>query len=344
MKLIHLAKAAVSPRLFNPDFCTALKRLGDLTIIEQAGEWEEAKILALIRDYDVILSGWGGIKIPDALVDAPGKIQYICHLTGTLDGYASGKIIASDILVTNWGEAPAAAVAEGALALLLACLKNLPAYFRDSHGRHPLDGREYAVWNGSMHNIRLGLYGFGVIGREFFNLCRPFNPRASVYDPYVTEIPAGVTISPTLAELFATSDAVVIHAALTSVTRKSVTTDMLARLPDGGIIINTARGDIIDQAALFQELKKGRLRAGLDVLSEQDPAVTQGHLAADDPARGWPNLIVTPHVIERSDWAPAEGENRLERFHVVALENLKRFQRSESLLNLMTPQRFSIST
>jgi len=123
--------------------------------------------------------------------------------------------------------------------------------------------------------------------------------------------------------LFAASQAVVIHAGLTAETRASVTAERLAVLPDHGVVINTVRGGIVDQEALFAELRSGRLRAGLDVL--EPDRLPGGH-----EARQWENCLFTAHNIARQ-WPGADAGTRLQPMHHVCLDNLQRFARGEPL-------------
>ena len=128
-----------------------------------------------------------------------------------------------------------------------------------------------------------------------------------------------------------------VHAGLSDETRGSVTAELLAKLPDNGIIINTARGGIIDQPALFAELEKGRLLAGLDVL---DPdRLPEGHAA-----KQWPNAIFTAHNIGASTIEGVAGKAELQPMHLVALENLKRHADGEPLKFEMDRVRYLRST
>ena len=111
---------------------------------------------------------------------------------------------------------------------------------------------------------------------------------------------------------------------------------MLALLPDNGIVINTARGEIIDQEALFAELKSGRLRAGLDVLSDGDS------VPADHESRQWPNLIMTCHDVASGGW-PARPD-ALGAMEKNALANLELFIKGEPLKFIMDENRFNLST
>jgi len=129
----------------------------------------------------------------------------------------------------------------------------------------------------------------------------------------------------------------VIHAGLCDATRRSVTSELLAKLPRHGVVVNTARGGIVDQAALFAELEAGRLRAGLDVL-EPDT------LPPDHPARAWENLILTAHHVE-NPW-PLDGRpaTRLTPMQRACVENLRRFAAGEPLLYPMDRTRYLRNT
>ncbi len=232
---------------------------------------EYAKV---IRDYDVFLTKWHSPHIPTELANDPGKLRYICNITGELSKWINNEIIESPyITVTNWGDAPAFWVAEGAFALLMAVLK---------------------------------------------------------------DIPDGVTMVDSLEALFGFSQILVIHAALTEATRGSVTKELLAMLPDGGIVINTSRSQIVDHQALREELLSGRLRAGLDVTGDRDMP------DLDDPIRQLDNVIFTGHHIYLGDWC--KNPDALDFASVNCLENLARFQKGEPLKFVMTPERYRLST
>jgi len=334
MKLLHLARHQPNPRLFTARFRRELSALGNFRLHEDGDGMDEAARAKLVRDFDVLLTGWDSVRVPVMLAQTPGSLRYVCHLTGSISGIVPVDLIRAGLNVTNWGDAPGYPVAEGALALLLACLKQFPDHLitKRNGGWRP----EKPDWIGSMRDLRLGLYGYGVIGRAFHDLCRPLQPRLTVYDPFAPSLPSDIRRADSLRELFAHSDAIAIHAALTPDTRFSITREMLALLPDGGIIVNTARGDIVDQDAMFAELASGRLRAGLDVLAENN------QLPAGHPATQWPNLLMSGHLTHYANWP--DNPERLEPWHEVALDNLRRFQRGDPLRFVLTEERLARST
>ena len=314
----------------------ALREMGELTIVEQARELDEAGILARMREADVLITNWASTPIPAALADDPGRLKYVLNLGGTCRATVPIEIIRKGIPVTNWGDTPAQSVAEGAMALLLAVLKDLRGRvegLRDGRGGN---AGKLGLASGTLDGLKLGLYGCGVIGRRFVEMARPFRPELGVYDPYADGLPEDCRRLESLDALFEQSEAVAIWAGLSDETRGSVTAARLARLPDHGILINAARGEIVDQDALFAELKSGRLRAGLDVLVGDD-YLPKGH-----EAHTWPNLLITGHDINAAHW-PERG-NRLGYGDRVALDNLRRFAAGQPLRFVMDERRYQLSS
>lgn len=334
MKLLHLAREEPASCLFPPAFRDALAEFGELTIVPKARALAESEVVQAIRENPVLLTGWGHIPIPLAIAENPGNLAYICHITGEMRRVIPVEIIRAGIPVTNWGDTPAFPVAEGALSLLLACLKELRPHIEEKRAGLHRYSRPDVI--GTMRGLRLGLYGFGAIGRKFCAMCQPLGPQIAVFDPFVTELPEGVTRADSLRTIFATSDAIAIHAALTPETHHSVTAELLALLPDNGIVVNTARGAVVDQEALFAELQAGRLRAGLDVLAYDDS------LPPTHPARHWPNLLWTSHQITYAEWPPRP--DTLSDMHMVALDNLRRFASGQPVRFCMDEARYMRST
>jgi len=332
MKMIHLAAEQPHEWIWTESFIQALRALGELTIVPDAGKLPAAEIIRLLRASDIALSCWVTVPMPEEMAADPGNLKYACHITGTLRDCIPLSVIEAGMLVSNWGDAPAHGLAEGAMALLFAVMKDLHRFMLRQRGMGELAGSEVVM--GSLEEAPVGIYGLGVVGRAFVEMLRPFRPVIRVYDPYVTEMPPGCLRVATLEELFSQSRIMVIHAGLTATTYKSVNAGMLARMPDHGILINTARGAIVDHDALANEVCSGRLRAGLDV-SDPEP------LPTDHPLAQHPGCLFTPHCIAGS-W-PGDTV-QLGKIHQICLDNLRRFQRGEPLRFRMDRQRYLLST
>ncbi|MFT3785479.1 MAG: hydroxyacid dehydrogenase [Tepidisphaeraceae bacterium] len=313
-------------------FRAALRELGELELMSGGDRMSAAEIASHVRGCDVFITGWNTTMLPAELAQNPGQLKYICGVTGTMKAHVPVELVDAGILLTNWGDAPAGPVAEGAMSLLLASLKDLHARVANvSRNGWRLANDRYG---GSLEGLNVGVYGCGVIGRRFIELLRPFRSTIRVFDKYADAVPEGCQRVDSLEALFDASEAIVIHAGWTDETDKSVNADLLRRLPDHAIVVNTARGGIVDQEALFAELATGRLRAALDVL-EPD------HLAPDHPARHWENLILTSHQIEQL-WPGSE--HRMGTMHRYALDNLRRWIDGRPLRFVMDAERYRRST
>jgi phosphoglycerate dehydrogenase-like enzyme len=241
---------------------------------------------------EIILCGWGSPLFTKRVWDDNPQVAYVVNLTGELKRYVHRDCIAGNLLVTNWGDVPAASVAEGTLMMTLASLRKARYWQLQMHqtanGWQASEGRWVPE---GLFDKTVGLYGYGRIAREFVEMLKPFNVRLLVLSSWISDedkAAHGLEAVVDLKELFSRSDIVSIHTGIRPDTEHSVNSDVLAAMRDGGHIINTARGKIIDEAALLVELKSGRLFAALDVY-EVEP------LPADHPFRGLPNCLLFPH-------------------------------------------------
>lgn len=337
-KILHIANAEPNDRAWSPPMIEAISKLGDFEIVSNGGALAEDDLAERIRACHILVTGWGSVTIPDSVAREPGNLEYVCNLTGSVRPCVPLSIVEAGIPVTNWGDAPAVRIAEGALALLLAAIKDLHHHIRLVRN----DGwrMDPATHGGTLEDLEVGVYGCGVIGRAFIEMLKPHGAVIYVYDPYVEEMPEGTTRVDSLDDLFSKCKAVAIHAGLSDETHHSVTARHLAMLPDHGIVVNTARGGIVDQEALFRELESGRLRAGLDVL---DPdRLPEGH-----PARKWENVILTAHQVGGGlgPW-PTDNQpaHTLWKMHRICLDNIQRHLEGRPLVFPMDRTRYLRST
>ena len=311
----------------------ALRELGEFRIVENGKDLSDAQALEQMQAADILITHWAGRKIPVDLARSPGKLRYIVNLGGTCKATIPLEIIRSGIPVTNWGDTPARPVAEGAMALLLAVLKDLRSRIEHiAAGKKNPNLKRNGLVAGTLYGTKVGLYGCGVIGNQFVKMLEPFEPELYIFDPYASDIPDHCERIESLDALFQTSEIVVVWAGCSKETEASVNAERLAMLPDHGIILNAARGEIIDQDALFAELESGRLRAGLDVL------VRDNYFPNDYNIHAWPNLIVTPHNINVAHWP--ERPTQLSYGDKIALDNIKRFLKNEPLRFIMDEARY----
>ena len=219
------------------------------------------------------------------------------------------------ILVCNVPGSNTSEVADHAMALMLALTRKIvDASITTKRGVWKDDPKQNAQYYGAVRRIaghNVGIIGFGNIGRAFANRIRGFGPSEILaYDPYVSQIDAdiyGVKMVE-LDELLQQSDYITIHSSATEETYHLINEDRLAMMKSTALLVNTARGPIVDGRALGRALKEGVIEgAGLDV-TELEP------IASDDPLLELDNCIVTPHVAGFSptfleDCAVRQAEN-----------------------------------
>lgn len=333
--MLHLAEGEAHPRVLIGPVREALARLGQLEVVAHAGKLSVSERAERCRLADVVITGWGAASLPAELGKDPGRLGYVCHFTGEMRKVIPIEIIQSPIAVTNWGDSPSFGVAEGAMALLLAGLKDLHhQILHQRQGRSPVDPR----WGiCGLRDLQVGIFGLGVIGRKFLDMLSPFEAKVRVFDPYLTQCPAGVERVTSLADLARGTEALVIHAGQTPETIGCINGDILDLLAPGALVVNTARPLIIRQDDLFARVAEGRLRAALDVVDGDQ--LPPGH-----PIRACDRFIWTGHRIS-SEW-PDNGEPilKMSAFHRLGLENIGRFSRGEALLHPMDETRYLRST
>jgi len=243
--------------------------------------------LADIDRYDAVIVRVA--EIDADVIDRADRLQIIAKHGAGLDNVDIEAASERGIVVCNTPGANSRSVAEHALSMLFALRRNHRG--ADQHVRS-------GGWNRGAYTGReltgntLGLFGFGAIARETSDLAHGIGQEVLVYDPYVPDddVPTRVERVSEFRELFARSDAVSIHAPLTPETEHAISTEELSALGEGGILINTARGPIVDESALLEALETGALAAaGLDTFEAEPPT-------ADNPLFGRDDVLLTPHI------------------------------------------------
>ena len=182
----------------------------------------------------------------------------------------------------------AIAVAEQVFALLLAVRKRVLDH--DALVRNG-SWRPAAPETTELHGRRMGIVGLGAIGERVSVIARAFGMRVGAHDPVRTQpFPPEVTRCATLEDLLGTSDTVSLHVPLTDATRNMIDAAAIGRMPKGAVLINTARGGIVDEDALVDAIERGQLSgAGIDTFAQEPP----GASAAVSACRA---IVLSPHI------------------------------------------------
>lgn len=264
----------------------AVELLRDYEIVYAGKAPAVDDIVALCARHDpaAIIVRYG--KVGAAAMDAAPSLKVISkHGSGT-DTIDKQAAAARGIQVVAAAGANAAAVAEHALALLLACAKSVVALDARMHAGH---------WDKATHKSlelegrTVGVVGLGAIGLRFARLADAMGMRVLGHDPYATELPGHIERTD-LDTIWRESDAISLHCPLTPENTKMLNARTLAACRPGVIIVNTARGGLIDEAALLDAVRSGRVAsAGLDSFAVEP--MTVGH-----PFQGEPRITLSPHI------------------------------------------------
>lgn len=308
--------------VFHFDGSTALARRvaalsADGLEIALCPESDIAAFERLLPDTEVI---WHVLKpvTEDVIARAP-RVRLVQKIGSGVNTIALEACRRRGIAVCNLPGTNSRAVAEMTLLLMLACLRRLCELDRATHRT----GGWLDAWGlqdrlGELAGRTVGLIGFGAVPRILAPALGALGATPAYWSR--TEKPEAGIPWRALDALLEQSDIVSLHLPLARDTERLIDGRALARMKPGAILVNTARGALVDQAALAQALRSGRLAAaGLDVFATEPPP-------ASDPLLALPNVVCTPHLA----WLTQET---LERSFAVALENVRRLQRGEPLLH-----------
>ncbi|MEN6357192.1 MAG: hydroxyacid dehydrogenase [Armatimonadota bacterium] len=280
----------------------------------------------IIAGADACLTGWGTPKLTTEILDAAPNLKMIAHTAGSVKPIVSDAVWERGIKVTSGAAAIAVGVAEHALGLMLSTMKRTYWLNDIIHkgGWLDKDERNKIV---EAYGIKVGVIGAGNAGRHFIKLLSNFDLDILLYDPFVSDEAAkqmGVVKYDNLDDMMREADVISIHAPSLPETASMINSHNLKLLKDGAIIINTARGAIIDESALYDELKTGRITACLDVTEPEPPL-------EDNPLRSLPNVVFTPHIA-------GAIANNMARMGSYAVSELERFFTGETLKYEVTQQ------
>jgi phosphoglycerate dehydrogenase-like enzyme len=275
-------------RLFREQDLKRLEKLGELIQNPDHDDATPQRAKELIAGADAVITSWGSPKLEGELLDLAPNLKIVTHAAGSVKPIVSDELFARGIRVTNCTKPLGIGVAETALGLTIASLKNM--WFLSQETRR-------GGWNYGQDAVRevygltVGVVGAGRAGSHYIKLMQNFNVELLLADPTFTPQRAkelGVTLVE-LEELIKRSDVISIHAPSIPETNNMFNKDNIPLLKDGAILINTARGAIIDEEALIAELRTGRIFAALDVTEPEPPVL-------DHPFRSLPNVILLPHI------------------------------------------------
>lgn len=297
-------------RMFRPAAWEALESFA--RVVHHPGQEPATKedLFALLPEADACITSWGVARLDADVLAAAPRLQAMAHMGSSLKRFVSPALWERGIHVTSAGSALAWDVAETTLGMMIVGMKRIWPM-----GQHVREGgwRESPWWpTRELFNKQVGIVGASNIGRHVIKLLKPFGVHILLCDPFVSEEEAAAlgATKVELDQLLRQSDIVSLHAPAKEDTHHILDRERLVLMKDGALLINTARGTLIDELALIKELSKGRFFAFLDVTDPEPPAL-------DSPLRRLDNVVVTPHLAGCIENCGRMGE--------MAVEELRRF-------------------
>lgn len=316
--------AGLEAHLFGAEEWERLDTVATVLDRSPLATFDDARAGALLGGAEVLVVGWFCPPLTAEVLARAPVLDLVANAAGTVKPFATDALWARDVVVTSAAAANAVPVAEFTLAAIVFASKRAFAArdeYRAGRGTGVIPGLYPSP---GAHDIRVGLVGASRVGRLVIAHVLRLDAEVSVCDPYLSRAEAdelGVR-KVELDELLATSDIVSLHAPALPETRSMIGADELARMPRGSWLINTARGALVDTAALEDATRDGRVNAFLDV-TDPEP------LPTDSPLWDLPNVVITPHI------AGSQG-NEVRRLGRLAVTEIERYARGEPPLHPVT--------
>lgn len=288
--LITTPRGTVFDTFFTPENIALAESLGEIVWNDTDKMLTAAQAAERIGDCDVYVTTWGSPRLDETILKAAPKLKLLTHLCGTVVPFVSDAMWDRGIRVLSGNRFFAESVAEGTLAYMLTALRDIPDFSRrckEERAWKPAD-----FYNQGLAGKKIGIVSYGAIARNLVRILSAFRVEMFVYDivPLPEEDAKKYNLHQvSLEELFSSCDIITIHTPLFEATRHMIGAPLLSMIQPGALLLNTARGAVIDQRALEKELTDGRFRAVLDVYEEEPPK-------PDCPLYDMPNVIMMPHM------------------------------------------------
>lgn len=303
-----------------------LDRLDELVDVRVVLPDEQGVPDSALAEVELMVACWGAPLLDPAMLERMPALRAVVYTAGSVRGVMTEDAYDRGIRISSAAEVNALPVAEYTLAAILLAGKRVFEFDRAYRGtgEYRPAGTQAASWGNN--GLRVGIVSASRIGRRVIELLRPFDVEVLLWDPiWDGEIDGVRRVG--LDELLAVSDVVSLHAPALPETVHLIDRAALAAMQAGATLINTARGSLVDQDALVDELRSGRLHAVIDVT---EPEV----LPAGHPLLTAPNLVLTPHI------AGSQG-NELRRLGDAAIAEITRYARQEPFQREVPRQAFA---
>lgn len=313
--LVSIPDGEVRDSFFSEEQRVRLERLGCVEWNANAEQYGEEELAEKLRGVDICISGWGNTPFHEKTLKYADKLKLIAHIGGSVRPMVGDAAFERGIRVCSGNRVFAESVAEGVLAYMLCSLRRIGEYeARMAAGEWPS-----LIGTRGLLGRSVGLVGYGMIAEYLVKFLKPFGCRIMVSSRHISaeELAEAGIEAAAAEEIFRTCDIVSLHSSLTARTKHSIGADLLNSMKDGALLVNTARGALIDEEALVLVLQERPVWAALDVF-ETEP------LPMDSPLRECERVLLMPHAA-----GPTADRRYVVTSHV--LDDIGRFLNGEPL-------------
>lgn len=264
-----------------------LDEIGEVIYHDLDHPYTPEELRDALVDIDIAITGWGSLRFDEEVLSKANRLKIVAHTGGTVQNLVSDALYKKGVMVLSANPVYAESVAEACLCYMMCSLRSIKYFALDGPGWR---GNDEDSEKGLMDRT-VGIIGFGMIAKYLMKMLQPFHVTIKICSEYATpEAVAqyGATVVD-LDEIFETCDIISVNEPLNPKTYHMVKEEHFKKMQDGALIVNTARGAVIDEPAMVKELQTGRIFAALDVY-EVEP------LPDDSPLRTLPNVLCLPHV------------------------------------------------
>lgn len=305
-----------------------LESLGEVVYLEdkQTKRIEPEVLREALVDVDVLVCGWAVCRLDEYVLQKANKLKLVAYTAGSVAGVVSDAMYAKGIRIVSGNEGFARVVAEATVAQMMYSLRK----FAECDMRVCTWQTNLGDWyTESLWDQRVGIVGYGSTSRNLINMLKLFNAKIKLFSRHMTDEQAaelGVQKA-SLEEIFSTCRVITLNTAKTPENHHLVNDELLSLMEQDAVLVNTARGDLIDEEALAKHLHSGHIRASLDVFA-QEPLPQESPLWTVPASR----LHMLPHMAGPTpDQRPACAR--------LVIEDIARFQKGEPLQNEISASR-----
>lgn len=307
-----------------------LESLGEVTWNKLDRHLTPEELRDALVDVDVLVCGWRVKTLTAEVLEKANKLKLVAYAAGTVSNVVTDEMYAKGIRIVGGNEAFAESVAEGTMAHILASQRHFSEY-----ECRAIEGgwKSAATRTECLLGKTVGVIGYGAISRYLLGMLKPFKVKVKLFSNHTTpEQAAAMGVQKAdLEEIFSTCDIVSLHCAKNAANFHLVSDELLSKMRPNALLVNTSRGNVIDEEALIRHLETGHIRASLDVyeaepLPMDSPLRQMGHRVNLQPHLGGPTI----------DYRPAAAR--------LVIDDIQRYQNGEELQNEILPWRAAMMT